>query len=105
MERIPTNGLTAIYSGEYETHFDSAQRLFLAGDLKLPNPHPFFRDRRIEIIACRYKAGDDGFFHWHTNVTEYEYVVEGSMAYEEAATGDVRCFSAGDLRLVPAGVC
>ena len=105
MERIPTGGMSAIRAAEYAPHFASAQHLFLAGDLHLPNPHPFFRDARVEIIACKYDAGDAGLFHWHAVVTEYELVLEGSVSYLEAATGALHRFEPGDLTLIPAGVC
>ncbi len=105
MERIPTTGVTAIRSAEYTGHFASAKHLFLVGDLRQPNPHPFFREPRLEIIACKYEAGDGGLYHWHAVVTEYEYVLEGAVSYVEAATGAMHRFEPGDLTLIPAGVC
>ena len=105
MERVATSGMSAIHPAEYVPHFAGAKHLFLAGDLRLPNPHPFFRDPRVEIIACKYGAGDGGRFHWHAVVTEYEYVLEGSVSYVEAATGLLQRFGPGDLTLIPAGVC
>jgi hypothetical protein len=105
MERIPMQGVNVISSGEYTQHFASAKHLFLAGDLGLPNPHPFFRDARLEIIACKYEPGDDGLFHWHASVTEYEFVLEGSISYVEADTGILHSLEAGDLTLIPPGVC
>jgi hypothetical protein len=90
---------------EYAPAFDELNHVFLAGDLQKPCPNPFFRDTRVEVIACQYAAGDDGLFHWHTEITEYEYVLEGSVTYVEAATGEARRFHVGDLSMVPAGVC
>jgi mannose-6-phosphate isomerase-like protein (cupin superfamily) len=105
MERVAGSSVVAIGSEEYEPAFDQMQHVFLAGDLKKPCPNPFFRDARLEVIACKYKAGDDGRFHWHSAITEYEYVLEGSVTYVEAATGEARRFHAGDFATVPAGVC
>lgn len=105
MERIPTHGMNVISSAEYVPQFAAAKHLFLAGDLRQPNPHPFFRDPRLEIIACKYEAGDGGLFHWHACVTEYEYVLEGSISYLEAATGLLHRYEPGDLTLIPSGVC
>jgi hypothetical protein len=104
MERIPTHGMNAIRLAEYAGHF-AARHLFLVGDLRRPNPHPFFRDPRVEIIACKYEAGDAGLYHWHADVTEYELVLEGSVSYVEAASGALHRYGPGDLTLVPAGVC
>ena len=104
MERL-ASGLEKIVSTEYAPHFADLQHIFLVGDLQLPCPHPFFRDSRVEIIACRYEPGDHGMFHWHPEVTEYEYVLEGSLIYQDAVTGETQRYVAGDLRMLPAGVC
>ena len=98
-------GIGKIAEAEYQLAFESLQHVFLVGNLQRPCPHPFFRDRRVEMIVCRYEAGDHGQFHWHPEVTEYEFIWEGSLAYREAATGATTIFRAGDLATVPAEVC
>ena len=105
MQKISTGGLDKIAETEYGSCFGALQHVFLVGNLQRPCPHPFFRDPRLEVILCRYEAGDHGQFHWHPEVTEYEYVLEGSLTYREAATGNTTVFQAGDLATVPAGVC
>jgi hypothetical protein len=105
MQRVPTGGLDKIAEAEYGSTFGSLQHVFLVGNLQRPCPHPFFRDARLEVIVCQYEAGDHGQFHWHPEVTEYEYVLEGSLVYREAATGHTTVFRAGDLATVPAKVC
>ena len=105
MERSSSNGIAAIEAAEYQPSFDQMQHVFLVGDLQLPCPNPFFRDTRLEIIACRYQAGDHGLFHWHSAITEYEFVLEGSVIHVEALTGNTRRFHQGDLATVPAGTC
>ncbi len=97
--------LEKIAAADYNACFGSLQHIFLIGNLKRPCPHPFFRDPRIEMIVCEYRAGDNGLFHWHPAVTEYEYILEGSIAYQEADTGKTTTFHAGDLATVPPGVC
>jgi mannose-6-phosphate isomerase-like protein (cupin superfamily) len=97
--------LERIAAEEYGSSFGALQHIFLVGNLQRPCPHPFFRDQRMELIVCQYEAGDHGRFHWHPEVTEYEFVVEGEVAYREAATGETTVFRAGDLATVPAGVC
>ncbi len=104
MERTVTTQVGRIGAEEYGA-FESLQHLFLVGNLQKSNAHPFFRDARVELIVCFYAAGDDGTFHWHRNITEYEIVLEGTVGYLEAATGITRWFSQGDCSMVPAGVC
>jgi mannose-6-phosphate isomerase-like protein (cupin superfamily) len=105
MQRVPTGGLDQITADEYAPCFGSLQHIFLVGNLLRSCPHPFFRDPRLEVIVCQYEAGDRGQFHWHPEVTEYEYVLEGSLSYREAETGKITLFRAGDLATVPAGIC
>lgn len=85
--------------------FADQKHLFLAGDLARPNPHPFFRDGRLEWIHCFYESGDDGVPHWHPEVTEYEVVIEGEIGYFEIATGETHWFREGDFSVIPAGAC
>lgn len=96
--------VAAIRRDEYSP-FEDQKHLFLVGDLRRPNPHPFVRDSRIEWILCFYQPGDDGIPHWHTEVTEYETVLEGQIGYFEAATGETNWFQRGDFSIIPAGVC
>lgn len=89
----------------YGPHLEKLQHLFLVGDLRLPTPHPFFRDSRVEMILATYEAGDDGQFHWHREVTEYEMVLEGKIGYRHASDGRTIWFGPGDLSLVAEQEC
>jgi quercetin dioxygenase-like cupin family protein len=104
MEPPPANSGRRIARGEYEP-FADLQHLFLVGDLKRPNPHPFVRDPRLELILCYYQPGDDGLHHWHREVTEYELVLEGEVGHFEVATGETHWFEPGDVSILPPGVC
>jgi hypothetical protein len=89
---------------EYEP-FADLRHLFLVGDLQRPNPHPFVRDSRLELILCFYQPGDDGLPHWHEKVTEYEVVLEGEVGHLDVATGETHWFGPGDVRVLTPGVC
>jgi len=105
MERPLTGGVVRIRHGEYADALPELKHVFLVGDLRRPTPHPFIRDERVELVVVGYEAGDDGSYHWHPEVTEYEIVVEGEIGYFEVATGETHWFSAGDLVAIPAGAC
>lgn len=96
--------VVSVRAEEYLPHIGQ-KHMFLAGDLKDPNPHRFVRESRIEVILCFYEAGDNGVRHWHPEVTEYEVVVEGEIGYFEVATGQTEWYRAGDMVVTPAGVC
>ena len=105
MQREATGSLAKIAAAEYASHFQTLPHIFLVGNLQRACPHPFFRDSRLEVILCQYEAGSHGQFHWHPTVTEYEYVIEGSLTYHEAETGNVTIFRTGDLATVPVERC
>ena len=104
MERPVDGAVGRIGRDEYEP-FAGLRHLFLVGDLQQPNPHPFVRDKRLELIVCYYQPGDDGLRHWHEQVTEYEIVVEGEIGHFEIATGETHWFGPGDVRVLSPGVC
>ncbi|MBM4134684.1 MAG: hypothetical protein FJ245_13075 [Nitrospira sp.] len=91
--------------GEYAGSLPVLKHVYLVGDLQRSVPHPFVRDGRAEFAVCQYEAGDDGEFHWHRQLSEYEIVTEGKIGYIEAASGRIHWFHAGDVSIIPAGVC
>jgi quercetin dioxygenase-like cupin family protein len=93
-----------IARAEYEP-FADLKHLFVVGDLQKPNPHPFVRDQRLELMLCYYQPGDDGLRHWHSEITEYEVVLEGEVGHFEVTTGETHWFGPGDVRVLPPGVC
>jgi len=104
MEQALNGSVKRIARAEYESAAD-LKHLFLVGNLQRPTPHPFVRDSRLEVILCYYQPGDDGLFHWHREVTEYEVVVEGEVGHRDAATGEIHWFGPGDVRALAPGVC
>lgn len=97
--------LSWIQAGQYLPFAADLKHVFLTGDLKRPQPHPFIREPRLEVVLCFYESHDDGLPHWHSDITEYELVLEGGLGYLEIATGEEHWFGPGDFVTVPAGVC
>lgn len=104
---LPPSGdsLQRVDAADYAAHVAALKHVFLTGDLRRPTPYPFVRDERLEIILCVYDVGDDGAFHWHRTVTEYELVVEGEVGYLDVASGRTHWFGAGDFSVIPPGAC
>lgn len=98
-------GVHIVRRRDWEPAAAGHPHLFFTGDLRQPNPIPFVRDSRAEFIACTYSPGDDGRYHWHAQVTEYELILEGRVGYAEAASGTLHWFGAGDFLSIPPGVC
>lgn len=99
------SGLSAIRRAEYENQSPQLEHLFLAGNLRLPTPHPFFRRTDVEFILCTYEAGVVGAPHWHEHVDELEIILEGRVGYREAPSGVMAWFERGDFVHVPKGTC
>ena len=105
MELRKADRVLAIRRDEYAGAWKAQRHAFLVGDLRRDPPHPFVRDGRLEIILTSYAPGDDGEFHWHPEVTEYEYVLEGEIGAFEVGTGATHWNTVGDMLVVPPGVC
>ena len=101
----PSETVSRIARDDYFLHSRELQHVFLTGDLRKSTPHPFFRDERVEFIYCDYQAGDDGEFHWHHDITEYQIVVSGAFGHLDAASGETVWCGAGDVSTTPAGIC
>jgi hypothetical protein len=74
---------------EYRKYVPELKHVYLTGDLKQPVLHPSIRDLRVEFILTSYVSRDHGLIHWHSEVTEYEVMIEGKMAYFDVATKNV----------------
>jgi quercetin dioxygenase-like cupin family protein len=105
MERRLGGGVVRIARSEYAGALPDGKHVFLVGDLQRPTDYPFIRDPRVELVLVSYEPGDDGAYHWHEAVTEYELVVEGEIGYFEVASGATHWFGAGDMVAIPAGAC
>ena len=105
MERRLAGDVVRIGGAEYAGALPADRHVFLVGNLQQPTTYPFIRDERVEVVLVSYRAGDDGRYHWHPDVTEYELVVEGEIGYFEVASGVTHWFGAGDFVAIPAGAC
>lgn len=89
----------------YAPFLDAARHIYLAGNFHMPLPYPFLREGRAEIILCVYQTGDDGVFHWHPHVSEYEFVIEGRIGYFVVEADKEEWFDMGDMLCIPPGLC
>jgi len=90
---------------EYEKYASSLQHIFLTGNLQQESLHPFFYDDRVELIYCHYQPGDDGSFHWHEAITEYQIVISGAFGVQLADTEEKEWFLPGDVSRIRSGMC
>jgi mannose-6-phosphate isomerase-like protein (cupin superfamily) len=105
MEKTVSGNVVRIGREEYQDSLAGMRHLFLVGDLKRPTPAPFIRDQHLEMVYCEYQAGDVEAFHWHSVVTEYEFVIEGKLSIIEVDSSQEHILSTGDMFAIPPNAC
>src|SRR5579863_5882408 len=105
MERHAQWGVNSIRAAGHGPFAGELQHIFPGSDLSRPYTHPLFRNARLEMLVREYKRGDHGCFHWQAGITEYGFVLEGSIACLEAETGERHSFRVGDLLMAPPETC
>ena len=76
---------------------EGVSRQYLAGNLKRPQKLDFIRDDRLEIGITDYNGYATEPVHYHTEATEYQYMVSGWTQYMDTETGEVYEFRQGDF--------
>lgn len=75
-------------------------RQYLAGDLKLPQELHFLRDTAVEIGLNRYPDYKRELPHYHTDTSEYCYVIAGETKYVDLSNGTEYHFRSGDFYIL-----
>lgn len=78
----------------------SVRRQYLVGDLKRPQEIKFLRSMDLEIGITRYTQIGTEDPHWHTEATEYQYVLSGWTSYLETDSGEEHEFREGDFYVI-----
>jgi len=94
-----------IQLSDYKPHIEALKHIFLVGNLPRRPSYPFVNDPRLEIILCHYQAGDDGEYHWHRDITEYDLIIEGKIGYKNMEDGKTKWYEPGDLCVIEPGIC
>ena len=82
---------------EIENVLKNVTRQYLVGDLKKPQSLDFIRDESLEIGITDYNEYTTEPVHYHTEATEYQYMISGWTKYMDVDTGEVYEFKKGDF--------
>ncbi|GGG73629.1 NUDIX domain-containing protein [Corynebacterium pelargi] len=82
---------------EIETSLKETTRQYLVGNLQRPQRLRFLRSEALEVGITRYLDHAEEVPHWHTEATEYQYVISGWTSYLDTNTGEDFHFTAGDF--------
>ena len=89
--------ITFVNNQEVKNALEGLTRQYFAGDLKKEQNLSFVRDERLEIGITNYERYSEEPAHYHTEATEYQYMVSGWTKYLDIDTGIEYEFKAGDF--------
>ncbi|QTC40423.1 cupin domain-containing protein [Bacillus sp. V3] len=92
-----------ISSSAISKALETAFRQYLVGDLKQPQELGHIYDEDIEVGISFYKEFTADKPHFHTDVTEYQYMIQGSTRVKNLETDEVIKLEEGDFYVIKAG--
>ncbi len=94
------SGFEKIDGAEIEKYSAIHESNYLCGDLKLPQELAHLHDENVEIGLCYYKDFSAKKAHYHTEVTEYQYVLCGEVKYLDIANNTEHTYRKGDFYII-----
>ena len=89
--------ITSVNNQEVKKALQGLTRQYFVGNLKKEQNLSFVKDERLEIGITNYEKYTDEPAHYHTEATEYQYMVSGWTKYLDLDTGVEYEFKAGDF--------
>lgn len=89
--------ITSVNSNEIMKALEGVNRQYFVGNLKKEQKLSFERDKRLEIGITNYEHYTEEPAHYHTEATEFQYIVNGWTKYLDLDTGVEFEFKAGDF--------
>ena len=73
--------ITSVNDQEVKNALEGLTRQYFVGNLKKEQNLSFVRDERLEIGITNYEQYTEEPSHYHTEATEYQYMVSGWTKY------------------------
>lgn len=89
-----------IQKDDIENALAGSSRQYLAGNLQKPQELRFVRSREIEIGITNYSEPAAELPHYHTAVTEFQYMISGWTQYLDTESGEIHEYKAGDFFVI-----
>lgn len=96
-------GFIKITDSEINKSLEGVTRQYIVGNLQKPQKLKFLRREDIEIGITSYDEYNEEQPHYHTIVTEFQYMVDGWTKYKNLDTGEVFEFKKGDFYAIETG--
>lgn len=85
---------------EIESALSHERRQYLVGSLTLPQEVDAIMDENVEVGITRYKEYTVEKPHYHTDCSEYQYVLTGKAKYLDVVTDEVTEVTQGDFFVI-----
>lgn len=95
--QTPVPYFTKIECEKIEDVLSRVSRQYLVGNLKRPQDLEFIGDDRLEIGITDYDSYTTEPVHYHTEATEYQYMISGRTKFMDVETGEEFEFRKGDF--------
>ena len=89
--------ISSVNSQKIMNVLEGLTRQYFVGNLKKEQNLSFVKDERLEIGITNYEEYTEESAHYHTEATEYQYMVSGWTKYLDLDTGIEYEFKAGDF--------
>lgn len=90
-------GFIKISSSDIEKVFPEETRQYLVGNLKKPQKVQHIHNEDLEIGITSYSSYSTEPVHYHTQATEFQYMLSGWTQYMDIETGEIFEFKKGDF--------
>jgi len=90
------SGISFVSNSEIIQVLQSEKRKYFVGDVSFAS----IPDDNVEMGITQYKQFESEAPHYHTRVSTYEYIVEGSTKYYDVKNKKEYQFSKGDLVVI-----
>ena len=96
-------GFITITDSEIKESLKGVTRQYIVGNLQKPQNLKFLRREDIEIGITNYDEYNEEQPHFHTVVTEFQYMISGWTKYKDLDTEDIFEFKKGDFYAIETG--
>lgn len=93
-----------IQNKEIEKSLTDSTRQYLVGQLSKPQKLKYINDEQLEIGITSYPDFTFEKPHYHSQATEYQYMINGMTEYLDVETGAEYKFKKGDFYKIPSGL-
>jgi mannose-6-phosphate isomerase-like protein (cupin superfamily) len=89
-----------ISAGTISTALEKTFRQYLVGNLKQPQEIEHIHDDHVEVGISFYEKFTSDKPHFHTTVSEYQYVLQGSTCVKNLITSEILRLGEGDFYII-----